>query len=184
MRAWRIAAGAAGEANCADIEALYGLRCLREQGTWEDLRSYNRAAALAVSHGGRISYLVLTGLDRERATIAGRDENFQFDRSDLEPYWDGNYLLLWRSPPMGTRTISEHSEGVDVLWLRQTLNRVPGIPSLEVDSTYFDASLKERIMAFQESNNLRVDGVAGVNTIIRLNSIVDPDVPRLDAAPG
>ncbi|MDZ7842561.1 MAG: AAA family ATPase [Gammaproteobacteria bacterium] len=185
LRVWRIAAaGAAGEAACADIEDLYGLRCLREQGTWEDLQGHNRAAALAVNHGGRISYLVLTGLDRERATIAGRDDSFQFDRSDLEPYWDGSYVLLWRSPPMGTRTIAEHSEGVDVLWLRQTLNRVPGTPSLEVDNTYYDSSLKERVMAFQESNNLRVDGVAGVNTIIRLNSIVDPDVPRLDAAPG
>lgn len=183
LRAWRVAAGTESP-SCADIDEQYGLRCLKEQGTWEDLQSYDRVAALSLRSAGRVSYLMLTGLDRERATISGRGEDFELERSALQPYWDGSYLVLWRAPPWGTRAITEHSEGVDILWLRQTLNRVPGIQPLDVDNTSFDSSLKERIKSFQKFNNLRVDGVAGVQTIIRLNSIVDPDVPRLQSASG
>jgi peptidoglycan hydrolase-like protein with peptidoglycan-binding domain len=55
---------------------------------------------------------------------------------------------------------------------------------VDIENTYFDESLKNHVMAFQRSNNLRVDGVAGVQTIIRLNSIVDPDVPKLEPTAG
>lgn len=184
LQAWRVAAAEIDDPSCADLDELYGLRCLKEQGTWEDLQSYDRVAALALRSAGSVSYLVLTGLDRERAVIAGRGEDFEVERSALQPYWDGSYLVLWRAPPRGARAISERSEGVDVLWLRQTLNRVPGVRPVDVDNTSFDSSLRERIMSFQKSNNLRVDGVAGVQTIIRLNSIVDADVPRLQSASG
>jgi len=181
---WRMTSGGPDDASCDRIESLYGLRCLRERGSWADLRSYNRAAALAMNNGDRVSYLVLVGLGPDRATIAGRGTVFELDSDTLQPYWDGEYLLLWRAPPRGTRTLAEHSEGVDVLWLRQALSRVPSIRAVEVDNTRFDSALKERVMTFQKSNDLRVDGVAGVNTIIRINSIVDPDVPRLYAASG
>lgn len=184
LQAWRVAAAEIDDPSCAGLDDLYGLRCLKEQGTWEDLQSYDRVAALALRNAGSVSYLVLTGLDRERAVIAGHGEDFELERSALQPYWDGSYLVLWRAPPWGARAITERSEGVDVLWLRQTLNRVPGIRPLDVDNTSFDSSLRERVMSFQKSNNLRVDGVAGVQTIIRLNSIVDPDVPRLQSASG
>ena len=173
-----------GGASCESIEEAFGLRCLKQRGTWEDLESYNRAAALTMRNGENVSYLVLTGLDRERVIIGGRDAAFGFERSALQPYWSGQYLLLWRAPPRGTQAITENSEGVDVLWLRQTLNRVPSLQSVELDNARFDSSLKERIRAFQRSNNLRADGMAGVHTLIRLNSIVDPDVPKLDKAAG
>jgi len=184
LRMWRIASGDPAEPDCASIEEVHGLRCMREAGSWEDLQRYNRVAALAMRDGGRVSYLLLSGLEGERATIAGRDGPLGYSRSALRRHWNGTYLLLWRAPPRGTDAISQHAEGVDVLWLRQTLNRVPSLGELEVDNTRFDSSLKERVMAFQRSNNLRVDGVAGVRTIIRLNSIVDPDVPKLNAASG
>ena len=127
---------------------------------------------------------MLTDLEPNRATVSGYDGAYSFVPAKLDTYWDGEYLLLWRAPPYGARTISEHSEGVDVLWLRQTLNRVPSLRSVDVENTYFDESLKNQVMAFQRSNNLRVDGVAGVHTIIRLNSIVDPDVPKLESTAG
>jgi len=184
LGSWRIAAGGLDDGSCDSIADLYGLHCLRGQGNWQDLESYNRVAALGMRHGQGLSYVIVTGLEPGRALLAGRDEIYGFDRSELGRYWDGSFLLLWRAPPRGTQAISLNSDGVDVLWLRQTLNRVPGLQPLEVDNTRFDASLKERVMTFQESNDLRVDGVAGVHTIIRLNSIVDPDVPRLDPLPG
>jgi general secretion pathway protein A len=167
------------DTNCDAIEASYGLRCLRERGTWEDLQLFDRVAALALSHQGRPAWMILTGMNGSDVTLSSRGGVYHLDRARVEKHWSGEYLLLWRAPPRGTHTIAEHSEGVDVLWLRQTLSRVPSLDASDIDNASFDDVLKEKIMTFQRSNDLQVDGKAGVHTIIRLNSIVDPDVPRL-----
>ena len=182
LEAWRETPTDIEGLSCSTIEANHGLRCLQGSGGWEDLRTTNRVAALRLKN--RDAYLMLTDLEPNHAMLAGYDGAYNFLLSEVEAYWDGEYLLLWRPPPYGAETISEHSEGVDVLWLRQTLSRVPSLRSVDIENTYFDESLKNHVMAFQRSNNLRVDGVAGVQTIIRLNSIVDPDVPKLEPTAG
>ncbi|MGA8261081.1 MAG: AAA family ATPase [Arenicellales bacterium] len=184
LKAWRIDFDDAGGLSCARVEQVFGLRCLKEQGSWKDLESFNRVAALRFEQGDQVSYLLLTGLGPDRAVFSGDKGVYAFTRAQVDPYWHGRYVLLWRAPPHGARNIAENSDGVDVLWLRQTLARLPDVQIGEVDNARFDSSLKRKVMAFQESNNLRVDGVAGLHTIIRLNGIVDPSVPKLESAAG
>lgn len=184
LEAWRVGLDDPGGVSCSRVEQVYGLRCLKDTGTWEDLEDLNRVAALVLKRDGDVSYLLLTGLGPNRVMFSGKNGVYSFSRSQVDPLWQGRYLLLWRAPPHGARTLAEHSEGVDVLWLRQTLNRVPSVRPMNLDNASFDASLKQKVMAFQESNDLRVDGVAGVHTIIRLNGIVDPNVPKLQLAAG
>lgn len=179
LQAWRIYAGHASQPTCASIEKHYGLRCLQERGTWEDLRILNRVAALALQFQGETVYILLTGMDSDTVRFSNGTGTYRFRTSEIKPYWRGDYLLLWQAPPNGTEVIAEDSEGVDVLWLRQTLNRVLSLEPENIDNASFDVPLKERIMAFQKSNELQVDDKAGVRTLIRLNSIVDPDVPKL-----
>jgi general secretion pathway protein A len=184
LEAWRIDFDDADGLSCGRVEQVFGLRCLKEQGSWKDLKSLNRVAALELQHDDQVSYLLLTGLGSDRAVFSGDKGVYTFTRAQVNPYWGGKYLLLWRAPPHGTRNIAENSEGVDVLWLRQTLARLPNVRPGEVDNARFDESLKQKVMVFQESNDLRVDGVAGLHTIIRLNGIVDPSVPKLESAAG
>lgn len=181
LRAWGVIATSGTEVSCESIEDTQGLRCLRDSGSWEDLKAFNRVAALDVSHEGQPAYLLLTAMDNRGVTVTGRSGVYRLDRDWIDRHWSGDYVLLWRAPPRGTDTITEHSEGVDVLWLRQSLNRVPSLEPSDVDSASYDDMLRKRIMAFQRSNDLQVDGRAGVHTIIRLNSIVDPDVPKLQS---
>lgn len=184
LKAWHIGFDDPEGVSCLKVERIYGLRCLKDRGSWEDLQDLNRVAALVLRHDGDVSYLLLTGLGPNRVMFSGNNGVYSFSRSQVEPLWRGGYLLLWRAPPHGARTLAEHSEGVDVLWLRQTLNRVPSIQPMNVDNARFDSTLKQKVMAFQESNDLHVDGVAGIHTIIRLNGIVDPDVPKLELEAG
>lgn len=168
--------------SCESIEASYGLRCLKERGTWEDLGRFNRVAALALRYRDTPAYVVVTAMDEYGVTIVVRGGVYHLTRAQVDQYWSGHYVLLWRVPPRGADTIAEHSEGVDVLWLRQTLSRVTSLEPSDIDNASYDALLKEKVMAFQKSNNLQVDGRAGAHTIMRLNSIVDPDVPKLQSA--
>ena len=48
------------------------------------------------------------------------------------------------------------------------------------DPTLYDAELVERVKMFQRENGLRVDGIAGVRTLVKLQSmLVEPGTPLL-----
>lgn len=183
LTAWGIGTGSP-DLSCSKVETIYGLRCLKEQGDWETVQALNRVVTLKISYDDTVVYPLLTGLDSETVTFTDIDSVYNIKRSELDSYWQGEFLLLWRGPPVGADSISEDSQGVAVLWLRQILSRLPNAQSPEIDDIYFDTSLKEKVMAFQETNYLRVDGVAGPRTIIRLHNIVEPDVPKLALTPG
>jgi len=179
LDAWGRDAGTQSEWSCALVASAHGLRCLTERGGWQDLRRFDRVAALALEHGGEEVYVLLAGIGEESVSLSGVDNVRKVARRELDSRWRGEYLLLWRAPPRDVTSIAEHSEGVDVLWLRQTLSRVPHMEATDLDNAVFDAGLKRQIMTFQRSNGLHVDGEADIHTLIRLNSIVDPEVPTL-----
>jgi len=180
LAAWGVDPGDDGGLSCALVVRRHGLRCLTERGGWAQLRHFNRIAALALRHDDQRVYVLLHGLGDGRVSLsAGNGETVSFGRRELESRWQGEYLLLWRAPPQGVATIAEHSEGVDVLWLRQTLSRAPQMTPADMDNAVFDARLKQRVMAFQRANGLEADGEADIRTLIRLNTVVDPDAPTL-----
>ena len=42
LQAWRVAATGSNDLSCFSIEARYGLRCLKDRGSWQDLQTINR----------------------------------------------------------------------------------------------------------------------------------------------
>jgi general secretion pathway protein A len=100
----------------------------------------------------------------------------------VDPYWYGNYLLLWKPPPAGSNVLREGLIGKDVGWLRDQLDRIEGKPvsTDEKKKLSFDPTLKWRVMEFQRIRGLNVDGVAGRETMIEINSAVnDRSTPLL-----
>jgi general secretion pathway protein A len=72
--------------------------------------------------------------------------------------------------------------GDDVLWLRQSLEQVSGLPS-SPDGDFFDASLQQLVESFQRSRRLAVDGVAGLQTQLVLDAALGrPGTPTLAQA--
>ena len=70
-----------------------------------------------------------------------------------------------------------------MLWLRARLDQADGRPVAKAASALFDASLTERVMAFQAAHGLPADGVVGRQTLLKLNSVTaDPPVPKLTAS--
>jgi general secretion pathway protein A len=74
--------------------------------------------------------------------------------------------------------------GDDVRWLRNGLEQLSGLPATP-DGDYFDAALEHLVENFQRSRRLEVDGVAGLQTLLVLDSALGaPGTPTLaHAAP-
>ncbi len=164
-----------GETACERAVAAE-LRCIFGKAGWEELRRHNRPAVLEIinTSGKRIQAVVLTMQGNQvNLNIGGKIVTTATE--NIEPYWYGNYLLLWRPPPAGSNILKEGVIGKDVGWLRDQLDRIEGKPisSEAKKKLSFDQTLKWRLMEFQRIRGLDVDGVAGRETMIEINSAVN-----------
>ena len=110
------------------------------------------------------------------------DKDFNISLSDLESRWFGDYTILWRMPPAFTGAIKLGTSGDDVQWLASNLaaingQEVPGIIS-------YDTRLIRDVKNFQKQEGLSSDGIAGVQTLIQINTVMDKSVPRLTKGSG
>lgn len=171
-----------GAAPPCEQAAMRGLECVYQKGSWGQLRILNRPAILSLTDdAGRSHQVVLTALSDQSAHVAlGANATPQeVSLASLSRYWLGDFLLVWRPQVSGQRTLAVGMRGDQVRWLRESLGRVQNRTEAAA-SDYFDEALAEQVKAFQRERRLTIDGIAGVQTQIVLDSIVDsPDTPRL-----
>ncbi len=169
---------------CMQAPSL-GLRCLREHGDWRQLEVLDRPFLLRLVRDKQ-SRLLLVKYKQDTMLVVddGRGEAL-LDSRLIEPFWKGEYVMLWR-PHAGVALIGEGSAGEAVTWLRQRLQAYDHQPAQPVSGVdRFDPSLKSRLQAFQRTNGLQDDGVAGQQTLIHLNNLLpEPHTPTLTGLAG
>jgi general secretion pathway protein A len=164
---------------------LAGLDCRARTGTWTKLRRLNLPAVIQLmGSDGEPHYAALTGLDRDRAMLEIGGKPFTFPLAEIDPLWDGAFILLWKAPPVSLSLLGPGTRGKDVEWLSQRLRAIEGRPPEGRRSDVYDDELKTRVMAFQRSRSLLPDGIVGEETLFQLTTAVpDPSRPFL-SRPG
>lgn len=157
-----------------------GLSCLHEVGSLQELRKLNRPAVLKLYDDfNQQLFVTLLALNGKTATleIAGTRQAVPLDQ--LEYYWQGEYSLLWKSPPGFTEMIRPGYEGDLVEWLSGVMNRIQQTPEKPA-SRFYDADMVDRVRRFQLDHGLDDDGVVGVKTLIHINRALDQTLPELE----
>ena len=168
--------------NGCDMAQNAGYACLMQRGSWSSLRQLDRPAILTLTDSrGKNRHVVLQALQGDRAelSIAGVSVTHSF--LDVTDMWFGDYILLWK-PPNGTAfALGRGSRGATVVWLRRSLATIDDRYRAEpLDSSIYDAELEQRVIDFQRDHRLDVDGLAGQQTQIIINSLLgSEDTPRL-----
>lgn len=148
-----------------------GLRCLVRAGNWTQLRSFDRPAVLQMiaPDGKRVSAL-LRSLGADEAALEVGGELLYAPLAEIERYWHGQFVLLWR-PPVGHEVLRAGDRGADVAWLRDLLDHLqPDAADGGGAADVYDALLADRVRRFQAAHALEADGVVGTLTLIHLNS--------------
>jgi len=180
---WRLDYHRAKSGLACERARLEGLACLFKVGTWTKLRRFNLPAIieLATPTGGK-HYAAVTALERQSATLEFGGRQFTLDASEIDLFWDGSFILLWKPPPLST-TLVAGMRGRDVEWLRQRLSELDGRPLPGRNPDVYDDELKERVMTFQRSRSLLPDGIVGEETLTNLTTARhDPGTPSLSSA--
>jgi general secretion pathway protein A len=157
-----------------DQATRQGLECLFQKGSWAQLRALNRPAILTLTDDvGRSHQVVLTALDDERARIDLGGEQREVSISAVSRYWFGDFLLLWRPPLAVVKALAPGMRGEDVQWLRDSLRAAQGLPAAPPGNDMYDDELVQLVQDFQRQHRLAVDGVAGVQTQIALDTALN-----------
>ena len=167
---------------CVQAEAL-GLSCLIQRGSFASLRQLDRPAILTLTDSaGDTHDVVLTALNGQVAELAIAGVPVTHTVSDVSELWFGEFLLLWK--PETTESLVPGSDDPGVIWLRQSLAAIDERYRAEpVDSPVYDNVLTSRVRDFQRDQRIDVDGFAGKQTQIIINSLLlGSERPRLVTA--
>jgi general secretion pathway protein A len=163
----------AGQIDPCTQAAQQGLECLMQRGSFGQLRLYNRPAILMLNDdSGAPHQVVLSALDDRHGHIELAGTTHLVPIAELARQWLGDYVLLWKPHTRTVKNLAAGMRGDEVRWLRQSLQQLQGSPAEDASSDYFDTELSRLVMEFQRRNRLAVDGVAGVQTQVVLNSAV------------
>ncbi len=164
---------------CAQA-TVAGLRCEFQQGSLSLLAAMNRPAILSlVDERGATHHAVVRHLDTDSAVLVLGGADHRLARAELDRYWFGDYLVIWRPHPQAGALLLPGQRGEGVAWLRQRLEALQGAPATGGDA--YDDDLRRRVQQFQRERRLTVDGKAGVQTMIALNSALSvPGTPTLN----
>ena len=170
----------AGDACQAGARA--GLRCLHSRGGIAELRVLDTPAMLTLRDGqGAEQLALLTRLQGETATLMLDGKQHSLPLAQLAQRSDGSFTTFWRAPRSWRDEVPLGARGADVDWLAQRLAQQRSLP-VPAANLPLDAEMQGQLRAFQQSQNLRADGLAGPKTYIRLRQLGDNAEPRLSSA--
>jgi general secretion pathway protein A len=161
--------------------AKAGLSCLEQRGSWAQVRTLNRPAILTLTdERGQRHRVVLSSLDDKTATLNLGEHNEKVSLDDLSRDWFGEFTVVWKPKTSHTRLLSLGMQGDEVRWLRRSLNALGGAASDPEHADVYDQELAIAVQNFQREHRLNVDGIAGVQTQVVLDTaLADPTSPLL-----
>jgi general secretion pathway protein A len=158
-----------------------GLACLEQRGSWAQVRALNRPAILTLTDDqGQRHRVVLSGLDDRFATLDLGEQTVRLPLDELSRDWFGEFTLVWKPKTARTRPLTVGMQGDEVRWLRRSLNALRGAAEDPANDDIYDQQLAIAVQNFQREHRLNVDGIAGVQTQVVLDTaLAEPGSPLL-----
>jgi general secretion pathway protein A len=161
--------------------ARSGLSCLEQRGSWAQVRALNRPAILTLTDDrGQRHRVVLSALDNQFATLNLGEHNERVPLDEISRDWFGEFTVVWKPKTASTRPLTMGMRGDEVRWLRRSLNALQGAAADPEHGDVYDEELAIAVQNFQREHRLNVDGIAGVQTQLVLDTaLAEPGSPLL-----
>ncbi|WP_168204118.1 AAA family ATPase [Aliikangiella coralliicola] len=177
---WQIEYSPVKDGDACEFAAEYGLKCNHSNGQWQQLRRLNRPALLKFSAGLQGEFWgILKRLQGFEAIVVFGNKESKISLSELSTIWTGEFILLWQAPEGYLGDIKFGDRGEAVYWLSQSLNWLN--QSSKNPQDIFDDKLKQQLTAYQSQRNIDADGIAGMQTILKINAEILVGIPLLES---
>ncbi|MBE8718753.1 ExeA family protein [Cellvibrio polysaccharolyticus] len=143
--------------------------------TWNDLREINRPLVMTLVTADRKQvYVTLVGLSDDQALLHDETGAFVVPWSQLAQLWNGQVNYVWQRPPAYERAVVPGERSLTVRWLALQFAQLDGQEQPLTRDT-FTPVLKKRVEMFQAKQGLHADGIAGAQTLRKLNEVLGFD---------
>ncbi|WP_297894537.1 ExeA family protein [Shewanella sp.] len=155
-----------------------GLACYQQQGNWMSLTRLNYPAVVyLVDDNQQDFYGAVIAVDGEQLLMQLGEQQLWVDRAWFNQHFSGTFEILWQAPSLPMMEISQKSSPGQLQWLENALAHVANRNARRVSQ--FDLKLENDLKAFQSQHGLKADGIAGNQTLVRLNLYLSEQGPRL-----
>ncbi|MBY6197056.1 ExeA family protein [Vibrio hangzhouensis] len=150
-------------------------QCQKSLGTLKKIEQQNLPVVMPLYLDGKQGYVVLYRVSQTEVEVLNGKERLVLPKVWLEQLWTGEYYSIWQREIQSTLRINQ--QGEEVRLLDQKLSKVLGeMPS---GRDIFDTALERKVELFQRWQNMDVDGIAGRNTLRRLELMTQTEAPKL-----
>lgn len=155
-----------------------GLSCYQQQGNWMSLTRLNYPAVVyLVDDNQQDFYGAVIAVDGEQLLMQLGEQQLWVDRAWFNQHFSGTFEILWQAPNLPMMDISQKSSPSQLQWLENALAHVNNRNTRRVNQ--FDVQLENDLKSFQSQHGLKADGIAGNQTLVRLNLYLSQQGPRL-----
>jgi general secretion pathway protein A len=160
------------------------LRCYSGDGGLAELMLLDRPAVLTLYNDTKaVYYALLLGMDKDNATVRIGGQQQSISLAALVAHFPGEFTTMWSVPRRFRDEVVSGDRGADVDWIAAQLAQW-GNTKKPPDNQVFDQELGRQVRAFQTAHKLKIDGVVGPKTYMRLNDVAGISEPRLLSNPG
>lgn len=162
-----------------------GLHCeTLEARTWTDFLAINRAAVLTLNTPTRHeAFVTVVAIEDNTASAWVDGELIDVSLDELGTLWTGEYVIAWQRPELFETAIGLGSSGPLVDWLAERFSRLDS-QQKPLAKGAFNKALEERVKLFQRSYGLADDGLAGLQTLLRLGEALGESRGLQDVKPA
>lgn len=154
--------------NCTDI-ILTGWQCDDVTlSAWNQVRGLNRPGIITTRQNFQDYYYIVLGINNTHIQFLFEGESAWYPMDEIKGEWTGTFTYLWQPPKDFEKYIYFDSSASSVKWLAEAFARIDQRDEKLADSA-FNSLLKQRIILFQKEHNLLPDGIAGVQTLLKIN---------------
>jgi len=161
-----------------DAAMVENLRCHQGKGGLYEIRTLDRPAVVTLHEDGATRHALLTHLDDDKATLLSGGVTQRVAIADLVRQLGGEFTTLYKMPRGFRSQIVAGAQGADVDWIAQRLAQINDEEAPPVERP-MGRHTRAQLKAFQNSQSLKSDGVAGPRTYMRLNQLTGVTEPRL-----
>lgn len=164
--------------DACSLAATYGLGCDQGLTDWKFLGQLNRPANLKFTtmQGGDF-WGTLIAMEEQSVVMQFGDNQVTIERKKLNPLWTGEYQLFWKKPAGFNEPVGIGGRGASVSWLTAFIEASEGIAI--VPANVFSEQVSDWLALFQMEHGLVSDGILGKHSIMVINNLAEPSIPKL-----
>ena len=108
------------------------------------------------------------GLGTQTATLRIGDDTQTVSLASLATLWRGDFATFWRAPPDSAGKVVDAGSGALAAWVSQQIATLQGTAKAASEPNN-EGAWRARVSAFQLSQGLKPDGLAGATTFMQIN---------------